>query len=221
MRPSHDQTVNFDLMLASRAGAAGAAARRAQAAQVPQAIQQLAGNGAQSLSLMSALSGDTEAAAGAGGASGAALPSMAGNSDFSGDSVAITGQSGPVSPMAGVDMDRIRDALETIGRRTAEQGPAVAGGLFGGGGRFAGGGGLVAADSVAVGGGGGGGLAAEGAAISAASIPASRMARFLDGQQLGFECGAFQPAWPAAGAAGFRHQSLRHHVHERAVHSHS
>ena len=42
------------------------------------------------------------------------LPSIAGNSDFSDESVAISGQSGSVSPMAGVDMDRLRDAMETM-----------------------------------------------------------------------------------------------------------
>ena len=41
-----------------------------------------------------------------------ALPSVAGNSDFAGDSVAFSGQAGQVSPMAGMDMDRIRDAIE-------------------------------------------------------------------------------------------------------------
>ena len=56
---SRDQTVNFDLMLASRARQAGAAgARPGRASSVAtQAIQQLAGNGAQNLSLMSALAG--------------------------------------------------------------------------------------------------------------------------------------------------------------------
>ncbi len=45
---------------------------------------------------------------------GAALPSAAGNSDFSAESVAISGQAGAVSPLAGVDVDRIRDAMETF-----------------------------------------------------------------------------------------------------------
>ena len=30
------------------------------------------------------------------------------------DSVAISGQTGTVSPLAGLDMDRIRDAIETL-----------------------------------------------------------------------------------------------------------
>ena len=56
---SHDQTVNFDLMLASRAAAQqarqGDESGTALDAAGAQAIRQLAGNGAQSLSLVSAL----------------------------------------------------------------------------------------------------------------------------------------------------------------------
>ncbi len=135
---NRDQTVNFDLMLASRAaeqqareGVQNGAGLSAAAAQ---AIQQLAGNGAQGLSLLSSLTDDTETQAGAPGAgSGAALPSIAGNSDFSGDSVAISGQQGQVSPLAGVDMDRLRDAVETA-RAQGLLPDGAGGGLFGGGG---------------------------------------------------------------------------------------
>ena len=128
---SHDQTVSFDLMLASRA-AAQEQQQQGQASQAAQAIRQLASNGAQSLSLISALTGDTEAGASGSAASGASLPSVAANSDFSADSVAITGQSGTVSPLAGVDMDRLRDTMETMRAQNGGQGP---GGLLGGGGR--------------------------------------------------------------------------------------
>ena len=110
---SHDQTVNFSLILASRA-AQQEQQQEGQQAQAAQAIQRLATSGAQSLSLMSALSSDTETQAGSAGSSGAALPSVAGNSDFSSDAVAISGQAGAVSPLAGVDMDRLRDAFETF-----------------------------------------------------------------------------------------------------------
>jgi len=141
---SHDQTVTFALMLASRA----AEQQQQQAQQEAQqgavaAIRQLAGNGAQSLSLISAMSGDTETQTGTAGASGAALPSAAGNSDFGGDSVAISGASGQVSPIAGVDMDRIRDALETArvqGAFSSGQGGGIFAGALGGGGGFGGGG---------------------------------------------------------------------------------
>ncbi len=141
---NHDQTVNFDLLLASRV-AQQEQQQEGQTAQAQQAIRQLAGNGLQSLSLMSALSGDSDVAGGAATASGAALPSIAGNADFSGDSVSITGQTGQVSPLAGIDMDRVRDFAESMRAQNGGQGPGGApgqpgtpgaggGGLFGGGG---------------------------------------------------------------------------------------
>jgi hypothetical protein len=152
----HDQSVNFALILASRA-AQQEQQQEGQSAQIAQAIRQLAGNGAQSLSLLSALSSDTETQAGAASPSGAALPSVAGNSDFSDDSVAIRGQAGAVSPLAGVDMDRLRDAFETY--RAQNPGPegnfAGGGGLFGGGG--IGGGGFGGPGGFGGGGGLGGG----------------------------------------------------------------
>jgi hypothetical protein len=145
---SHDQSVNFELMLASRA--AQQAQREDQGAQAlpsAEAIRQLAANGAQSLSLMSALGSDTESQAGGAGTAGAALPSIANNSDFGGESVAISGQAGAVSPLAGLDMDRIRDAIETLrsqgglpGGQNGEAGGNF-GGLGGGGGGPLGGGG--------------------------------------------------------------------------------
>jgi len=155
----HDQTVNFELLLASRA-ALQAAAQTEQGA--VSAIRQLVGSGAQNLSLTSALSGDTEAqtdtSASPASTGGTALPSIAGNSDFSGDSVAITGQTGSVSPLAGMDMDRLRDAVETLRAQggLGEQGGNFGGGgggLFGGGGGFGGPGGF---------GGGGGGFGGGG-----------------------------------------------------------
>jgi hypothetical protein len=131
---SHDQTVDFQLLLASRA-AQQEQREEAQTNQISQVVRQLAANGAQSLNLMNALSGDTETQGGAAGQSGAALPSAAGNADFSDQSVAISGQSGSVSPMAGVDMDRLRDAMETVRAQIgANGGGAFGGGLFGGGG---------------------------------------------------------------------------------------
>jgi hypothetical protein len=129
---SHDQAVNFNLLLASRA-AEQEKQQAAQSDQVTQAIRQLAGNGPQSLSLMSSLGGDIAAGGGSSETSaagaGAALPSIAGNSDFSGDSVSITGQSGQVSPLAGMDMDRLRDAIEAV--RAQNGGKSAEGSLFG------------------------------------------------------------------------------------------
>ena len=131
---SHDQAVEFQLSLASRV-AQQQQKEDAQAGQISQAIRQLATNGAQALNLVSALTGDTESQGGSAGASGAALPSVAGNSDFSDQSVAISGQSGSVSPLAGVDMDRLRDAMETMRAQGGLNGDGgTGGGLFGGGG---------------------------------------------------------------------------------------
>jgi len=149
---NHDQTVNFDLMLASRAVQQQGTQVTADTSGM-QAIRQLAGRGSQSLSLTSALTADTETQSPTqvtGQGAGAALPSIAANSDFSGDSVAISGQSGQVSPMAGADMDRIRDAIETA--RAQGQLPGGQGGLFGGGGFGGGAGGF----GGGFGGGGGG-----------------------------------------------------------------
>jgi len=134
---SHDQTVNFELLLASRA-AAQEQRQEQSTDQAAQAIRQLAATGVQNLSLMSALESGTDTQAGTSSSSstaGAALPSIAGNSDFSGDSVAISGQSGTVSPLAGMDMDRVRDAMETVRSLAGGQGGNFggAGGLFGGG----------------------------------------------------------------------------------------
>jgi len=118
---SHDATVDFELMLASRA-AQQEQQQDAQSAQVSQAIRQLAGNGAQSLNLLNTLTAGTDTQSGTAGASGAALPSVANNADFSDQSVAISGQSGTVSPLAGVDMDRLRDAFETMRAQNGGQG---------------------------------------------------------------------------------------------------
>ena len=126
-----DQTVNFELSLASRVAQQDAreqAAAGGQTQQIARAMQQLGANGAQSLSLMSSLAAGTDAAEGGTNAAGAALPGAAANSSFGGESVAINGQSGQVSPLAGVDVDRIRDAIETA----RSQGGAAGGGFFGG-----------------------------------------------------------------------------------------
>jgi hypothetical protein len=139
---SRDQAVNFDLMLASRAAAQQESEAATQQASAT-AVRQLIANGAQNLSLTSTLAGDTESQAGPSGAAGAALPSIAGNSDFSGDSVAITGQSGAVSPLAGLDMDRVRDAIETARAQGMIPDSVLNGGNFGSmGGNFGGPGGF-------------------------------------------------------------------------------
>jgi hypothetical protein len=131
----HDQAVNFNLLLASRATEQQDNESASQLVS-SSAIRQLAARGAQNLSLMSALAAGTEIQAGSTGEAGAVLPSIAGNSDFGDDSVAISGQSGAVSPLAGVDMDRVRDAVETMRAQGGSQGVQIGqgGGNFGGGG---------------------------------------------------------------------------------------
>ena len=95
--------------------------------------------GVQSLSLLAQLAG-TEDAGVSSGATGAALPSMANNTDFSTDSVAVTGQPGSTNPFAGIDMEQLR--------QNAEMDPSLGGqGGPGGGGPGGGpGGGVVLAE---------------------------------------------------------------------------
>jgi hypothetical protein len=151
---SRDQTVSFDLMLASRAAQQQESEAANQQA-IRSNIQQLTANGAQSLNLMSALTSETESPSGPSGLSGAALPSIAGNSDFGDESVAISGQTGAVSPLAGLDMDRVRDAVETLRAQGAL--PGGQNGQFGQGGNFGGGGGGLSSGFGGAGGFGGGG----------------------------------------------------------------
>lgn len=144
---SHDQTLDFELMLASRAAAQVRQNERvssalAEGSGAGGSIEQLESNGRESLSLTSAVSSDTDTSSGFAGVSGASLPTAATNSDFGSESVAISGQSGQVSPMAGQDMERMRDAMEAYRAANPGQQPG-GGGLFGGGpggGGFGGGG---------------------------------------------------------------------------------
>ena len=164
---SHDQTVNFELILASRQ----AEIDRQQAQQAArqggdeQITQQMAGNAPQNVSLVNALNADTDTTAGTAGASGAALPSIAGNSDFSDESVAVSGQAGQVSALAGMDQDRMRDAAQSIqvqGGLNGQSGEAGQGGLFGGYGGGGGFGGAFGGGGGGFGGGGGGGFGGRG-----------------------------------------------------------
>ena len=140
---SHDQAVNFALTLASRVVEQPATASASQQT-VQAAMQQLTGRGAENMSLVSALSSDTDTDSGSAGVSGAALPSAASNTDFSSESVSISGQSGQVSAMVGQGLDEIRGQMEAMLAANPGQAPAGAPGLFGGGpggGGFGGGGG--------------------------------------------------------------------------------
>jgi hypothetical protein len=158
----HDRVVNFDLMLASRAAAqqASAAGQNGELSAAQQAIRQLAGNAPENLSLASALSAGTETGGGTAGTSGAELPTVAANSDFSGESVAISGQAGQVSPMAGVN-DQMRDQFQQYQIQNGGQAPG-AGGLFGGAGGGGFGGGGVGGGGFGGGGFGGGGFGGGG-----------------------------------------------------------
>ena len=123
----------------------------------------MGGQGAQNLGLMAGALG---AIAAGGDTGGAALPSAAGNSDVSTESVNVNGQSGTTNPFAGVNMDQMRDNLENMQQQqTLAQipGQGRAGGAFGGfgggggGGGFGGGGGRGGGGGGGFGGGGGGG----------------------------------------------------------------
>ena len=98
------------------------------------------GSGAQILGLLAGNGGAIAAGNDAGNATGASLPSVASNSDFSSDSVAVSGQSGTTSPLAGINMDQLRDNIENLQQQqTLAQIPGGDGGGGGHGGRGGGG----------------------------------------------------------------------------------
>ena len=105
---THDQQADFVLTLASRATAQEGSD---QTAQIPQNLRQYAGSGSQNLSLLGAAAGLIQAGGG-NGSSDAQLPSLANNSDFSNDSVAVSGQSGTTNPFAGIDMNQMRQNMD-------------------------------------------------------------------------------------------------------------
>jgi trimeric autotransporter adhesin len=125
--------INFALILASRA-------EQQQSAQRPAANFRRYANagGAQNLDLLEALAGAADAGIDT-GAAGAALPSLAGNSDFSNDSVAVSGQAGTTSPFAGIDMEQLRQTAEANGFGSGPGGGGPGGGGPGGGGPGGGG----------------------------------------------------------------------------------
>jgi len=107
---THNQQADFVLTLASRAAQQEGTAN--QTAQVTQSLRQYAGSGSQNLSLLGAAAGLIQAGGGSGGNSDAQLPSLANNSDFSNDSVAVSGQSGTTNPFAGMDMQQMRQNMD-------------------------------------------------------------------------------------------------------------
>ena len=94
---SHDQQVDFTLILASRA------AQQEQQEERAAQSSQYSGRGTQSLSLTGAASDLIAAASGNEAGSEAQLPSLASNSDVSSESVAVAGQTGYTSPFAGIN----------------------------------------------------------------------------------------------------------------------
>ncbi|QNI33359.1 TonB-dependent receptor [Alloacidobacterium dinghuense] len=142
---SHDQQADFALTLASRATQQEGSE---QTAQLIQNLRQYAGNGALNLSMLSGASDLIQAGSGGGGSSDAQLPTLANNSDFSSESVAVSGQSGTTNPFAGIDFNQMRQNMEdnefnqslsqTPGRSSRGGGQDSA---FGGPGGFGGGGG--------------------------------------------------------------------------------
>lgn len=133
---SHNQQADFALVLASRAQ------QQESTSQVAQAMQSL--RGSQNLGLLSAAAGLIQAG-GANNTSDTSLPSLANNSDFSNDSVAVSGQSGSTNPFAGMDMNQMRENMENMQfERSLSQTP---------GGQSRGGGG----EGIYIGGGPGGG----------------------------------------------------------------
>ncbi len=131
---SRNQEVNFSLILASRAAEAN---QREQSARST-AIRQYSGRGAQNLDLMGSAV-DIIGAVAAGGNAETQLPSLAGNSDFSSESVAVSGQNGITNPFAGVDMDQLRQNMrnaqvdQSISGSPGAAGSRMGGGMRGGG----------------------------------------------------------------------------------------
>ena len=144
---SRDVALDFDLPLASRqaaqdgdSGDASAGVSGDVAGRAAQAMRRLS-SGAESLSLMRSLGQDTDAAAGGATAAGAALPGAAASDAAGADSVAINGQSGSVNPLAGLDPQQIRDAIQQMRAQSGRGGAAGGrpGGFAGGPGGFFGG----------------------------------------------------------------------------------
>jgi hypothetical protein len=149
----HDRQVDFTLLLASRAEQQEQREQQTEAR--AQQASQYSGRGTQSLSLTSAASDLISAASGNSAGTEAQLPSLAGNTDFSSESVAVAGQTGYTSPLAGFNPgDSLQaggpDASSSFGQGpggavTVDGGPGGGGGGRsgrggGGGGGFGGGG---------------------------------------------------------------------------------
>ncbi len=137
--PGATQQADFTLILASRQQAAETQeAAKSGGGNRTGNYRQFGGNGAQNLSLLGAAADAIAAGGSIGAAAGASLPSLANNTDFSGDSVAVAGQAGTSNPLAGVDLNQLRNSFED--RQQSDQLGQIPGGSQGGGGGFGGGG---------------------------------------------------------------------------------
>ena len=139
-----DRTVDFSLTLASRVqqqpeetAVLGAALAGNTG---PTSTRQYSGRGAQNLSLTGSAADLIGAASSAGAGDTTALPSLAGNADVSGESVAVAGQTGSTNPFAGVNFGDGLNAGSPGGPGDASQSGGSGGGGPGGGGGFGGGG---------------------------------------------------------------------------------
>ncbi len=166
-----NQQADFALTLASRVPPETAQETAANQGPAGQAAGRQAGTvrrntagGAQNLALLAQLAGTADAGINS-GATGATLPSLANNSDFSTDSVAVTGQAGTTNPFAGVDMEQLRENAELDQSLSGGQGGPGGGGRGGGpggGGPGGGGGGFGGGPGGGGGGFGGGGFGGGG-----------------------------------------------------------
>ncbi|WP_049961440.1 carboxypeptidase-like regulatory domain-containing protein [Pseudacidobacterium ailaaui] len=134
---AHDQQADFALTLASRAQQQEGTSLAAQS------LRNL--GGAQNLGLLNAASGLIQAG-NSNASSDTSLPSLANNSDFSNESVAVSGQSGSTNPFAGINMGQMRENMENMQfDQSLSQVPGSSSGGRGGPGGFGGPGGLVVA----------------------------------------------------------------------------
>jgi hypothetical protein len=132
---SESRQVDFSLVLASYAEKQGRQEQNRERTE----SRQYAGRGAESLSQVGSAADLITAAAG-GGSVGAQLPDIAGNSDFSSESVAVSGQNGETNPFAGLNVDQLRKEVQEgrsesaiTGMPEASSMRALGGGMGGGG----------------------------------------------------------------------------------------
>jgi hypothetical protein len=168
-----NQQADFALTLASRVPPETprqtVAGNSSQSPRQGGTVRRNTAGGAQGLALLNALTGAEDAGISSGATGTTALPSVANNSDFSTDSVAVTGQAGSTNPFAGIDMQQLRDNAE-LDQSLSGNGPGGAGGRGQngpggggpGGGAAGGGGGGFGGGGGGFGGGGGGGFGGRG-----------------------------------------------------------